>query len=311
MKMNITYARALLNITEDENLQSLKKKYHRLISACHPDVLGSEKLEHIKMAQEINEAYQFLKRELETGAEQGAGTRSGKNPGRSTKKNTENKPPVWSGKINEKAFKERNIYLYYSMDLPEEESKAHPYYQTARGKYLWDPKEEDFSLFLISIHTLVKKLLEKSGNNQTDVRAQSRLFQYLAEQFIDPLKALKQIAKPAEKDQEQREIYRFKAHLKMSGRRILKEGMFLYPKAFKENKILVQDENKIEYGHVSFEDDRLYFIILPLLKAKMGKVRMEYQKGKVDFYFRLEKDVKPYEIPDRNPQIAQLLNITE
>lgn len=305
MKMNITYARSLLDFTEDEDLQSLKKKYHRLISTCHPDVLGSEEPEHIKRAQEINEAYQLLKRELEIEGEQMTGGRGGKTPGKTIKKHTASRSPVWSGKVNEKAFKERNIYLYYSMDIPETESKAHPYYQTARGKYLWDPKEEDFSLFLISIHTLVKELLT---DRRTDVHVQGRLFQYLAEQFIDPLEALKRIAKPAEKDQEQREIYRFKAHLKMSGRRSLKEGMFLYPKAFKENKILVQDEKKIEYGHVSFEDDRLYFIILPLLKVKMGKVRMEYHKGKVDFYFRLEKEVKLYEIPNRNPQIAELLN---
>ena len=189
MKMNITYARSLLDITEDEDLQSLKKKYHRLMSTCHPDVLGSEEPEHIKRAQEINEAYQLLKRELETGVKQRSDARSGKKPGSSTKKNTENRSSVWSGKINEKAFKERNIYLYYSMDLPEEESKAHPYYQTAQGKYLWNPKEEDFSLFLISIHTLVKELLEKSENRQTNVLIQSRLFQYLAEQFIDPLEA--------------------------------------------------------------------------------------------------------------------------
>lgn len=48
------------------------------------------------------------------------------------------------------------MYLYYTMETEE----GHPYYCAARGKYLWEPKEEDFQLFLISIHEVVKELME-------------------------------------------------------------------------------------------------------------------------------------------------------
>ena len=49
--MNLTEARHLLSITEKDDLHTLKKKYHRLMSECHPDALGSERPEHVERAQ--------------------------------------------------------------------------------------------------------------------------------------------------------------------------------------------------------------------------------------------------------------------
>ena len=54
-------ARRLLSVTVEDDLHSLKKKYRQLMNTCHPDALGSEEPEHIRRAQEINEAYQLLK----------------------------------------------------------------------------------------------------------------------------------------------------------------------------------------------------------------------------------------------------------
>ena len=58
---------------------------------------------------------------------------------------------------------------------------------------------------------------------------------------------------------------------------------------------------------LSFEDDRLYFYMIPLLKSKLAKVKMRSRRGKVDFYFRLEPEAETYRIPNRNLQIAELL----
>ena len=69
MKMSLTRARALLSITEEDDLASLKKKYHRLMSACHPDALGSDRPEHLRRAQEINEAYRLLEEAAPPGNE--------------------------------------------------------------------------------------------------------------------------------------------------------------------------------------------------------------------------------------------------
>ena len=286
--MNITQARRLLSITEEDDLQSLKKKYHRLMSACHPDALGSERPEHIRRAQEINEAYGLLKT----------------SPRAFTplvKRAKKVEPELtWLGAVNEHAFRERNIYLYYSMEIEQ----GHPYYRAARGRYLWEPLEEEFSLFLVSIHELVKELLPEA---KQEVLFRGRLFQYLAEQFIDPVKTLRAIAKPERLDKEGRAIYRFPARLKMSGKKLVPDGTLLYPKGFQEHRILVRDREGTEYGHLSFEDDRLYFCLIPLLKKKLAGVRMEVKNGKIQFDFRLEKSAEEYRIPDRNLQIAELL----
>ena len=288
--MNITQARCLLSITEEDDLQSLKKKSHRLMSACHPDALGSERPEHIRRAQEINEAYRLLKTSPRAFT-----------PSVKKAKKAETKPePAWSGAVNEHAFRERNIYLHYSMEIEQ----GHPYYRAARGRYLWEPAEEDFSLFLVSIHELVKELLPEA---EGEVLLRSRLFQYLAEQFIDPVKTLRAVAKPERLDKEGRAIYRFPARLKMGRKKPLPDGTLLYPKGFQENRILVRDREGAEYGHLSFEDDRLYFCLIPLLKKKLASVRMEVKNGKVQFDFRLEKSAEQYRIPDRNLQIAELL----
>ena len=70
---------------------------------------------------------------------------------------------------------------------------------------------------------------------------------------------------------------------------------------------MVRDREGTEYGHLSFEDDRLYFCLIPLLKKKLAGVRMEVKNGKIQFDFRLEKSAEEYRIPDRNLQIAELL----
>ena len=36
-------------------------------------------------------------------------------------------------------------------------------------------------------------------------------------------------------------------------------------------------------------------------------IKMEYHRGKIDFYFRLEKEAEQYEVPNRNLEIAKLL----
>lgn len=289
--MNIAQARRLLSITEEDDLHSLKKKYRKLMNECHPDALGSEEPAHIRRAQEINEAYRLLKSHPHS-------FDSIWKPQEKT--GPERKRPVWTGSVNGRAFRERNVYLYYTMETEE----GHPYYRAARGKYLWEPAEEDFQLFLISIHEAVKELLE---HTEKTMAVRSRLFQYLAEQFIDPVKVLRKIAKPVQLDQEGREIYRFRAYVKADRRRPLREGLLLYPKAFQGNQILVQDKNGAESGHLSFEDDRIYFCIIPLLKEKLARVKMEVRDGKVIFYFRLEKEAEQYRIPDRNLDIAKLL----
>ena len=315
--MNLEQARRLLQVTKEDDITVIKRKYHRLIGAYHPDAIGSERVEYVGRAQEINEAYRLLKEHNGT-----------LEP---TKGRT-----VWQGIVNEKACCDRNIYVYYSMEAVEEQL----YYQAARGKYMWDPVEEEFELFLASIHHATKELLdhveEKAAGTwcgelvpETEKFVfQAQLFSCLAMQFIDPVKTLHRLASPNEIDEQGREIYHFRAFL--GGRGIgeswktlseLKPGDFVYPASFQGNKIVVEDRQKRSLGYLSLEDDQLYFCIVPLLKKRLAQVKLKIQavevkrntrprrgKAEVFFYFRLEEGAEGFVAGRQDLQIADLLN---
>ncbi len=284
-------AKRILNIEREDDKAVIRRKYHRLMSAFHPDAAGADKPEYIRRAQEINAAYDVLKKEAKTPA---------------SKKET----PVWQGEVNEKAFCDRNIYCYYSLDAGEEKL----FYQEVRGKYLWDPDEEEFELFLVSIRHASGELLEQTEERlcfcpreedalfETErFRFQARLFQSLSMQYIRPAAALKKMAEPLSRDGKGREIYLFRAFLGAEGRRRrfpaierLRAGDVLYPASFEGNKIRVMDGDRTLLGYLSLEDDELYFCVIPLLKRRLAQVKMtvkkaEAVKAEIDFYFRVEK----------------------
>lgn len=312
--MDLVQARQLLDIAAEDDAAAVKRKYRRLMACYHPDAIGSDRPDHIRRAQEINEAYNLLRKN------------GGAAPGKTEKK-------AWRGVPNEKAFCDRNIYLYYSMDVPEKQ----PYYKAARGKYMWDPDEEDFELFLASIHHAVRELLEKteervSGSRYEDpcseeqiFAIQAQLFLCLAMQYVDPVKTLRKIARPRHVDGQGREIYHFRAFLSGKGHDRtakavggLQRGDVIYPKAFHGSKIAVMDQQERPLGYLSLEDDQLYFCVIPLLKKRVARVRMEVKevearrktgaaKAEVDFRLRLEEGAERYKDSGRNLQIAELL----
>lgn len=372
--MNLQQARRTLGITPEDDKTAIKKKYRRLMGQFHPDAQTADHVgaagasDSIRKAQEINEAYEYLKKHTTvfqrsdakpkgTGSRRPGGTGTG---AESIWKDRPPKKPQWTGKCNVKAFCERNVYLRYSMDVAENTDKL--YYQAARGRFLWDPETEDFALFVTSLHHATKKLLEQAeektadvirntGRNErkggTDARTtagkvggetagyaatdrfavQSKLFYHLSTQFTDPVMILQKIAKPEKTDETGREIYHFHTSLGADATQAvyrqltaLQTGEAIYPLAFRENKIIVCKQKQYPLGHLSFEDDRLYFSLIPLLQEKLAQVQMRVRKVQVfrkshpykvkvdiDLYFRTEKNWKEYKGRDRNLEIAEIL----
>lgn len=342
--MNLQQARRILEITPEDDKTAIKKKYRRLMGQFHPDAQTSDNAgaagasDSIRKAQEINEAYEYLKKhttvfQRSDAKVKGTGSRRTGGMGggaESIWKNRPPKKPQWTGKINEKAFCERNIYLRYSMDVAENTDKL--YYQAARGRFLWNPDTEDFMLFVTSLHHATKELLEqaeeKAGHSAPDRFAvQSKLFYHLSAQFADPVMILQKIAKPDKTDETGRQIYHFHTSLGTDATQFvyrqliaLQFGDAIYPLAFWENKIIVCRQKQYPLGHLSFEDDRLYFSLIPLLQEKLAQVQMKVRKVQVfrkshpykvkvdiDLYFRTEKNWKEYKGRDRNLEIAEIL----
>lgn len=350
--MNLQQARRTLGITPEDDKAAIKKKYRHLMGQFHPDAqVGENALDSIRRAQEINEAYEYLKKHtgiFQSGATTGKGSRrtaSGTGT-QSAWKDRPPKNPEWTGRINEKAFCKRNVYQRYSMEVEGPADKL--YYRVARGRYLWDPATEDFTLFVTSLHHVAKELLEQTEeraarkkaesvatvttgawNTEADrFQIQSRLFYHLSAQFTDPVQILDQIAKPKRTDEAGRKNYHFHTSLGADAtqpayRRLtaLQPEDAIYPLAFQENRILVCREKQYPLGHLFFEDDRLYFCVIPLLQEKLAQVQMKVRKVQVlrknhpykvkvdiDLYFRAEKEIMTYKGRDRNFEIAKILN---
>ena len=68
--MNLQQARRTLGITPEDDKAAIKKKYRRLMGQFHPDAqVGENALDSIRRAQEINEAYEYLKKRAQVGEE--------------------------------------------------------------------------------------------------------------------------------------------------------------------------------------------------------------------------------------------------
>lgn len=342
--MNAEEAREVLGIDKGDDSREIKRKYHKIISQFHPDSVGAEEgnSEYIQRAQEINEAYRILVK---------AGSR-GENiryspHGEKTKRpetvKREKTSPVWHSEVNEGAFAERNIYLYYSMDIPLETKVPQEslYYQTARGKYMWDPEEEEFPLFLASIRHASQELLEKTELGCTITVSEedeklktcrfqvlAKLFEYLALQYTAPVSVLNTLAQPETIDQKEQKIYHLRARLEAYPHSEeaafltrLKPGDAIYPRAFSGNRIRVMDQEKHILGFLELGDDRLHFCVIPLLKGHAAKVKLlvksvekpgrknnHHVKTEIDFYFRLEEEHYHNNTADLNLKIAELLS---
>lgn len=298
-----------------------------LMGRYHPDVLGEASSKHTQRAQEMNEAYQFLKNACRNTAK-----RSGQRGSWGTY------TPKWTGEVHEEAFCERDIYSYYSMDVETDGL----YYKIARGKYMWDPDEEEFHLFISSIHHVTKELLERIEEKYPEVwceelgikeqkfKIQAEVFYCLIQQFVHPVETLAKLADPLKEDNEGRQIYCFQAQVGMKGynkvyKNIekLQKGDIILPLTFEHHRIVAADRENNRLGYLSFEEDSLYFCVIPLLKKKLAQARLVVNQVQVNkkhrpysvnaelrFYLRLEKGAMKYQLrgSEQNLKILELLN---
>lgn len=334
--MNIDEALRILQLTEIADKNVIKKQYRRLMGRFHPDAVGEDSPERLKQAQLINEAYDFLKGWEKDGKSgvftgkrdktTGEGKKRRQSTGENEYSSRNGQNPQWKGVMNESAFCERNIYLYYHL---EDEEAEHMYYQAAVGKYMWQPENEEFALFIMSIHHAVKELTEDVENRAERCRAEQRcksavshsvnysklsnaeqkrfevqaaLFHLLTQQFVNPLAVLGQLSKPVKFDKDGRGIWHFRAWIGTKSRDKvfrqivrLSQGELLYPKSFAGSKILVRNKEGQELGHLSFEEDWTYLCVIPLLKQRKAQVRMvtagvEIRKGSRPYAVKADVD---------------------
>lgn len=174
------------------------------------------------------------------------------------------------------------------------------------GKYLWTI-EEDFPLFLKSIFACSNQLLqeieaklEKSVREEERLKVQAELTYLLAQQFIDAPEILGHFSETKrknnteqeenagqEKDAEQNrkaetagqpeaEIFYFAAMLElMDTVHDMRAGTPLFPAALKQHRLFLKKQSGEAAGYLSLKDDRLYYILVPLLEQKRAMVKIQ------------------------------------
>ena len=303
----------ILGVEPEDDEKSIKEKYRRLMFKHHPDSVTDSDEASLEKTQKINEAYAVLRK-------------SGKqNTGRRVKFSK------WGAEIIPDAFCERTIFIaggeyegYKISNIP-----------VAHGKYERDPDLEEYDMLLFSLNKLTGELLEKIERQEniydgdtglTDYQKKSyhmRLFHLLAQQFIDPVSCLKRVAVSDSKE-DMYDIYNFRAEIKVAEEstakreaKKLKPRDIVIPLAFDENRIMVGTGAKVILGYLTFSEDELYYVLIPILKEKLAKVKIEIpenmkQKGKgsvsyapVNLHIRLDKEKMPEK--DLNIQIRKVI----
>ena len=331
----------ILGVSPEAGQDVIKKRYRELMRRVHPDAGGRQEEEkrqgcrHLQ-AQEINRAYSFLKgRAPQAGGmagRRGDGRGKGKTGGR-------NESPSWDAPVNVHAYREREVLQYAEGHGGEVLGS----FCISKGRYLWTV-EEDFPLFLLSMYRCSKQILDEedavrprdaaravSGVWKTDFsrdpassrpersaglrsRVQAELAYLLAQQFIDGTVLLGKLVKERTEDAAGREIYFIPAMLERSGGPAAKNGEVLYPSRLQKHRLYLKNREGRELGYLSFADDRLYYVVIPMLEQRSAQVKIraaEKPEGKkyqnLELWLRLPGKQNGGMPENLNLQIEKLL----
>ena len=270
MKMSVEQAYKILAIPQSADIKAIKKKYRKLMLKVHPDSLKSGKNTYQYSAQEINEAYSIIIKNLSDNKMSGYFNNSSDDNYSSEYtydgeyyqdyNSYASDGGNWDAPVNDNAYTSRNIYHYAEGARGNITGSI----VIAKGKYIWTI-EEDFTLFIKSISESSDKLLSV-------IKAQ--LAYLLAQQYIDATYTLNELITPVKQNNAQ--IFYIDSMLEIQANApFLRAGMTLYPQSLKNHRLYLKTKSGNAAGYISFRDDRLYYIIIPLLEQKRAQVKVQ------------------------------------
>ena len=281
--MTVQQAYKIFDVRSDITKMELKKRYRRLMHMVHPDaVLNRDKSNKENVyrysAYEINEAYTVLFNQ--TGQESLKSNykydyKYSEYDEKYYGTDQENEEYDFTAPENEHAFSQRNVY-HYAEDYNGNNIGR---FKVARGRYMWMP-DEDFRLFLRSIYECSEELLnridEETGrvhDSEYKIIYQAELAYLLAQQFTATSDTLGNILTSID---DAANVFYVGAMLEMlpeSG--FIKAGMKLFPAGIKKHRLYLMTRSGKEAGYISFKDDRLYYVLIPILEQKRAMVKIE------------------------------------
>lgn len=277
--MTAPEAYQILGLPIGSDFSEIKKKYRRLMLQVHPDTGSRTDAVLAARAQEINVAYSVLKRLACSGdsfASRSSESSSREGFASSRHKAKEKERSAWNAPINQYAYREREI-LHYAEDS---EGMTLGSFRIAKGRYLWTT-EEDFLLFLSSVYRCGKEILDEIDFNRQQepeaaVRQQihAELVYLLAQQFIDGTALLRELAKKVSGKTDS-DVFYLPAMLENTGLCPAADGEALFPSRLQKHRLYLKNSSGQELGYLSFPDDRLYYVVIPLFEQRRAQVRIQ------------------------------------
>lgn len=260
--MNKSTARKILGLNGTEDERAIKRKYRKLMHEHHPDNSESEDSE---LAAKINTAYEMVMKDFD--GSDGKHRSTQKKP--TTKKSTKTKN--WNAKENKNAYCVRPILH----EVEDYDGSSIGTIEIARGKYVWS-KDEEFSLFLKSLYETSKELMDNARPSLFFEPPAVIKQKYLADitylltgQFIDSSLTLNELAVM------DTSAYKIDAMVELeTNTPVPKPGTALYPAGISKHRLYLRNKGGEIVGYLSFKDDRLYYVIIPLFEQKKAQVKM-------------------------------------
>lgn len=321
----MTYMQAcvILSVSSDKQQitkNKLKKRYRELMHKAHPDARGyaaSDDSAYKYSAYEINEAYSYLCDYMDKLIQSQSSHKMDSNEvnSNSVYASYESTNCGWDAPVNTNAYCNRNIYHYAENYAGERIG----HFKVACGKYIWTV-EEDFSLFIRSIFECSEELLNAvDTDNIRKPVIQAELAYLLAQQFIEATDTLDCILTSLET--EGSKVYYVAAMLEVvEDAPYIRAGMKLYPSGIRKHRLYLKTQSGREAGYVSLKDDRLYYILIPILEHRHAQVKamvalkqdrknmqLQYRHKNLDFWVKLNGADTAAFPENINMQIEKLL----
>ena len=244
--MTLKEAYKILGVSKENTDREIKAKYKKLLIMYHPDSDPSRKRdpEDDEKIRQVIEAYKKIRE-------------------------SEGEPYfepyefTWDAFENKRAFSERNIFFQFKIY-----DEALPPSKMARGRFVWDPDMEEFHLFAKSVLEACKEVM--TGHDVTPAPDKVKdIFHLMMQEYVLPADAARKIGKKIREDSD-REVYSFGGFIKdeIGSSRESKincgEPLSIY---LREDRAVVEEivTGKI-IGSISFDEDELYYVVLPLLE---------------------------------------------
>ena len=247
--MDYEQALKILDLKTVTEVKEIRTNYRRLMRRVHPDVLTDGEVSGYKYsAHEINTAYEYLIKDIQLPY---------------AKKNTEvGRNKCWNAPINETAYIQREIYQYAEGSDGSRIGK----FCVAEGKYYFTDDEE-YELFLLSIYNCSRKLLEDMPDHVT-AACLPELAYLLSSQFINPEEILQKL-------EIEDGVYYVPAMLELNrkGNPVCPGDVFI-PGSIRSHKLYLNYRYGTECGYVSFSDDRLYHVLIPMFEQRSVQLKI-------------------------------------